>query len=388
MPKITIARFIFFYLFFYFIVINLIVINRFWQFENFYFDHGIYDGSLWKVSRLRLPFFDHIDNPRLLQLADHFSPSFYLLSLVYFFTSAYEPILVLQNLLFVSSAYILFLTCKKRLKNPLMLFALIFSYTLFIGIQNALISGLHPEFPAIFFLSLVFYFMDRKKWNLYWLSLIITLGFKETLTSVGLTLGIYLILKKELKQGIASFLFSLAYGIAVVKIIIPLISYGGFIYGFNVTNFPEMAAQLFYPWIKLKTILISFLSYGCLPVFGVSFLPVIFQDYFGRFVLNSGHLRWDLGMHYNAILNPLLFYGSLVGLEFLQKKIFYKKIVNLHAGAIIIIILYIHLFWLHGPMQMVFNFDFYKNTQKSNFLRNLLANVPEGKTVMTISLPN
>lgn len=377
--------FIIFYLIIYFFIINLVSLNRFWQFENFYFDHGIYDGSVWQAANFKIPFFDHIDNSRLMQLGDHFSPFMYIFSIIYFFTSAYEPILVIQNLLFVLSAYILFITAKRHTGNKLMLFALILSYTLFIGAQNALITGFRPEFAGIFFLSLALYFLDRKKWIFYWICLIITLGFKETFVGIGLGLGLYLVLIKEFKQGFFTIAYSFFYYFLTIKFFIPLVSGGSFLYSFTSYSLPKMIEQFFYPFIKLETISISFLTYGTLPLFGLNFLPAILQDFFGRFVLNAGHARWDLGMHYNAMLNPLLFYGSLIGLDFLQKRGWYKKVISWHAIALIIIVLFFHRFAYHGPLGLVSNFDFYKNTKNSDFLREFISKIPDGKKLMTMN---
>lgn len=34
-------------------------VNRFWQYQNFYFDFGIFDSAIWKAAKFQLPKVDH-----------------------------------------------------------------------------------------------------------------------------------------------------------------------------------------------------------------------------------------------------------------------------------------------------------------------------------------
>lgn len=338
------------------------VLNRFWQFEAFYFDHGIYDSALWNVAHFQIPIIDHLENGFISQFTDHFTPTMYLLTPLYWLTSAYEPLLILENFLVVSSAFVLFLIAKNRISNKLMVFVLILAYTLFIGLQNTIIANFHTELITVLTLSFTLLAIEKKKWFWYWVFLILTLGTKQNFAAIGTGLGIYVFFINK-KIGLLSIIFSLSYYFVATKLVIPNYLYNP---SFN------------FSWnsMKTETIFTSLATFGFLPLGAITFLPAIFQDYITRFFFTSA-ARWDLGLHYNATLSVLLAYGAIIT----SSKIKHQTFV---AILIIILALGFHHKY-HGPLGLAFNGDFYKHTSEMNFLRNLLAQVPENKTVMTLN---
>ncbi len=370
------------YLAIYFLAINLVTIIRFYQFETFYFDHSIFDRALWLVAHFQPPLIDHYGSTLLNQLGDHFAPVMYLIAPLYWFTSSYTAILIVENLCVVLSALILIIIAKRYIKSHLLLFALCLSYTLFIGLQNAVIANFHTELPALLTLSLTLWALDRKKWDYFWLFLLLTLGLKETFVHIGMGLGFYLVLKKEYKVGLLSILISFGYYWLVTRIVIPYVSGG--VYGYE-THLPGLGAfifRFFYPFIKTETLIVSFLTFGLLPLFNYTFLPVIVADYVMRFVISDSPARSDLGLHYNAIVSVLLVYASIVALRHLLKTTWYKKLYKLHAILIILTVLYFH-YQYHGPLGLFYNSTFYTQTKNLDFLKNFLSLVPPGGRVMT-----
>ncbi|MCL5798329.1 MAG: DUF2079 domain-containing protein [Patescibacteria group bacterium] len=375
--------FIIIYLTVYFIVLNLVVLNRFWQFEAYYFDHGIYDQALWNLAHFRAPLIDHVENHLLNQFGDHFDPTILLLIPLYWLTSSYTAILVVQNAIITASAGML-IFLGREIKNKLLLFSTIIAYTLFVGLQNAVISNFHSEFIALLTLGLTFLALERKKWHWYWLFFILTLGTKETFVIFGTVLGIYLILRKNYKQGILTFTYSLAYYFISVKIIMPYLASRPFAYIPNQYSISTMVTQFFYPLVKTDTLALSFLSFSFLPLFSPLFLPVILQDYFIRFVISGTSARLDLGLHYNAIAAFLLVYGSILGIKKLMEMKVYRKIATFHAIGIIFLAIFLHL-KLHGPLGLAYNPAFYAHTKDLNFLRTFLTKIPDKGLVMTLN---
>ena len=266
-----------------------------------------------------------------------------------------------------------------------MVFALILSYTLFIGIQNAIISGLHPEFVALATLSFCFYFLEKRQWRWYWLFLLLTIGCKEDMVALTFALGIYLFLINFKKQAIATILLSLSYYLLTTKLLMPWLAHRPYGYEAAWPDLNYLLTGLFYPWKKAETLVISFITFGLLPFINIAFLPVIFQNYFIRFILNRGDLRWDLGMHYNAVVSVVLAYAAYLGVVYMQKKSWYKRFLNLHAGLIIFLVLYLHEVTYDGALGLFYNQAFYPHSQNFQFLENLLKKVPEGGLVMTLN---
>lgn len=370
------------YLALYFIAINLVVLNRFWQFEAFYFDHGIYDSSLWQVAHGTWPIIDHIEDGFIRQFGDHFTPTMYLLTPLYLLTQKYEPLLILENIFVTSSAFILFLIAARKVKNCLMVFALTVAYTLFIGLQNAIIANFHTELITVLTLALALWAMDLKKWKLFWLFLLLTLGTKQNFAAIGVGLGIFLLFSSERKQGIWVIFASLAYYLFATKLAIPVLGLRSYGYGTHLYSLREMVSALFLPPIKLQTVATTFVTFGFLPLFNLGFSPAIFQDFGTRFVFSTP-ARWDLGLHYNATLAVLVSYGSILGVVFLAKFKSYRRLIWVHAIIIIVIVLCLHRFIYHGPLGLAYNPDFYRHTSDMKFLKNFVAKVPPEKMVMT-----
>lgn len=362
--------FVLFYLLLFTIAINLVVLNRFWQYEAFYFDHGIFDSSLWQVAHFQTPIIDHLEGGFISQFGDHFTPTLYLLAPIYWLTSAYEPILVAGNLMVAASAFVIFLIAKAKISSRLLVLAIVVAYTLYIGLQNTVIANLHSELPAMLTLALTLLFLDKKKWIYYWIFLILTLGSKQNFASISVGLGVYLFFRKEKLIGIATIIFSFAYYLFATKFAIPF--WGQQQYAYN----PDF--HLDWSAVKTETLLTSLATFGFLPLLTPAFLPAILQDFVTRFFFASP-ARWGLGLHYSATVSVLLAYGAILT----AAKI--KKYAVPIAIAIILLTLFFHRFKFHGALGLAYNPDFYRHTKDLKFLDNFLAQIPPGKSVMTLN---
>lgn len=372
------------YFLLYFLAINILVLNRFWQFETYYYDHGIYDSALWQVAHFQIPLIDHLETNYIRQWGDHFTPTLYLLVPIYWFTNAYEPILIIQNAVVTFSSLVLFLIAKKRINSKLMVFAIVFAFTFFIGLQNLLISNLHADSLAILTLALLFWSIENKKWRLFWVFFGLTLGTKQNFVAIGAGLGIYLFFAGYRLKGVLATIISIIYYSAAVNFLIPILGQRSYWYPVYHPSSPTDYITLFFqPAIKTKTALLSLLTFGGLPLFNFAYIPVIVQDFFTRFVLNSGSARWDLGMHYNATLSIILAYGAVLGVNKLSQNKLYQKLVSFHALLIILTVFFFHRFYLHGPIGLVFNRAFYEQTDKTVFLKEFIDQIPKNKKVMT-----
>lgn len=374
------------YLIFYFIVINFVVLNRFWQFEAYYFDHGIYDQSIWKVAHGKIPTISHhFTKGLLVQLGDHFTPAIYLLSPIYWFTDNYETILITHNLLLTVAMTVLYFIGKKLIKNQFIVIAIIFAFSWFIGLQNAVIANFHTEIPSLLPISLMFFYLLNKKWKRFYLFLFLTLLFKESLSALTFAIGVYLFFQKEKRKGMFIMFFSIFYYFFITSFVMKAISGYTYFYQSSISDFNPIMLfnSFFYPKIKLFTLLISFANFSFLPLLNPAFLPVILQDYFVRFVIDGSPSRIDLGLHYNAIPAFLLAISSILTIKILEKYKIYKRVETVHAIFIILTVVFFH-FKLHGALGLFFNPVFYKHTKNLDFLRNFIREIPNNKgLVMT-----
>ena len=337
-------------------------LNRFWQFDAFWYDLGLYDGAIWKVANFQLPVVEQFGPPDKLIFADHFNPSLFLLSPIYWFTDRTEALLVLQAALVGGGAWFAYLIARKNLASRLATVALLFAYLGFVGLQNALYTDFHDTTVATFFVMFLFWTIFNRRWCLFWLSFIIVLGFKESMAGLGVGIGLYLVLtrEREIKRGLFAIALSVLWYLAATRIIIPSFSGASFAYE---PIWPISAKQAILAFfepasLKVRTLFFSFLTFGFAPLFSLATMPVVLEHYLERFVLSPSATRWDLGLHYNALISPLFFVASLPFCRLLLTR--GKVLINVWSLALIVVVIFLHRFLLHGPLLLATDPIFYR----------------------------
>ena len=372
---------------------TLVSLHRFWQYEVFYDSYGIFDSVIWQVSRFQMPMIDHIALGRLPIFADHFYPTMFILSPLYWFTNRSELLGIVQALTVTGSGWVLYIIAKQVLKQPWLSFGITVSYLLFVGLQNAIITDFHDVTIATLPLMLIFWAIvtDRKK--LFFVFLVLTLGCKESMSITGICIGIFLLSIPSWRTvGIETILISSLWGITIIKCVIPYFSNGVYIYTPQMPySLTEYVMRFFDTPDKRRTLWYSFQSFLFLPIFAPTTWPLLLQDFFIRFVPLKTNMRWTLGMHYNAQTAVFLAIGSLYGLKnilkpaltagrFFPASSFLYLFISL---SLVLNALYLHQRVLHGPLGLSYNKAFYTHTKDFAFLDRLIVQVPKNVSVMT-----
>lgn len=364
----------------------LVSVHRFRQYEIFYYDFGIFDQAIWRVSRFQLPVIDHLVVGGKLIFADHFSPGIFLLAPLYWFSHSQEVILGAQAVVVGLSGYVLYRIALKRTRSFLLSFSVTVMYYLFVGLQNAVITDFHEMTVMTLPLMLTFWALFAKRIRLYFLFLLLTLTFKEStfLLGAGIAAMVFFVRPKWKKAMVATIILSAAWGYLAIKVIIPHFS-GGFYQYYPVMqptvlkNISAFADQL----VKRRTLFFSGASFSFLPLLSPATWPLIGQDLLIRFVPERTNTRWDLGLHYSAQLAVILGISSVLAIEFLQKNKRLKKALPLLGLVFIANAVFLHQFVLRGPLGLAYNGAFYRHSGDFAFLDDMVRMVPEGKTVMT-----
>lgn len=356
-------------------------LNRFWQYEMFYYDFGIFDRAIWLVSQFKQPVIDHLVVGGKLIFADHFNPSIFIFSPLFWLTDKPETLLIAQSSIVGLSGFFIYGIGKTVTKNSFFSLSILVSYYLFVGLQNAVAFDFHEITAATLFAVLSFYFFLKNKKMLTFLFFLITLGFKESnfLFGAGLSTAFFFINKEWRKFSIFLFIFSIIWGVIAIKLIIPYFSGG--IYGYEVglsLDKINLIDDLLGNSAKRHTVFYSFLSFGFLPVLSPAFWFIIVQDLLARFLSN----RVGLGLHYSALLSVILAISSFYSFSFLQKIRIAQKHINIVSLLIIFNAIFLYRFVLRGPLALSYNPDFYAHTKDFQFLDNLVSQVPSNATVM------
>lgn len=360
----------------------LVSLNRFWQYEMFYYDLGIFDRAIWLVSRFKTPIIDHLVVGEKVIFADHFNPSIFLFSPIFWFINKTEILLVIQAFAVGISGLIICKIGKIVTKNHLFSLAILISYYLFVGLQNAIISDFHEVTVATPFVAACIYFFLRNKKILAFVFFIVTLGFKESnfLLGAGLAIAFFFINKSWRKFSIFLFIFSIIWGVIAIKLIIPYFSGGiyGYEIGFSLDKINLIDSLLGSP-AKRHTVFYSLLSFGFLPILSPAFWPLIVQDFLARFL--SG--RVSLGLHYSALLSVILAISSFYSFSALNKVKFIRKHIAIFSLLIILNSLFLYRFVLRGPLALSYNPAFYSHTKDFKFLDDLVSQIPVNASVAT-----
>ena len=358
---------------------TIVSLVRFWQYEIFYYDFGIFDRAIWLVSRFKSPIIDHLVIGGKWIFADHFSPSIFLFSPLFWIIQKSEVLLVAQAVVVGISGLVLYRIGKQVIKDDFLSFSVLISYYLFIGLQNAVISDFHETTVATLFFLLTFYFFLKNKVFYYWLFFIITLGFKESnfVLCAAFSVATYLLDKSWRKTAIFSLVISLIWGYLTIHAIIPYFSGG--IYQYSVllsAKDVNIISVLFDNPMKQNVVFFSLASFSFLPLLSPVFLPLILQDFLVRFLSN----RFSLGLHYSALLATILGLSSIYGFYNLRR---FTKIARIIAVFSIINTLFLYRMVLHGPLALTYNPAFYKHTKDFRFLNELISKIPNNVSVMT-----
>lgn len=360
----------------------LVSLHRFFQYEVFYYDFGIFDAAIWNVAHFRSPVIDHFVIPGNVIFADHFSPSMFLLAPIYWITSHPEALLIAQSLAVGLSALVLYFLGKRLLINDPAALSVTIAYLLFAGTQNALIADIHEVTFMMLPLMLIFYAIATDRKTFFWISFFITVGFKESSSLLGMGLAVYIYLynRKWAKTALIVACISALWGYITTQLIIPYFSGEKYFYTPAFDANPLLVLRsLFDDPVKQKTFLVSLVSFGFLPVLYPPAWPLILQDIAARFMQKEFALRWGLGLHYSAQLAVIMAFSSIMTL---QK---YKKYMTVASIVLIFLSFYLHQFKLHGPLGLAYNPAFYAHTKNFKFLDNLISRIPKGTTVMTMN---
>lgn len=362
---------------------SLITVNRFWQYDLGYYDFGIFDVALWKVAHFQKPVIDHFVVAGSINLADHFTPTLYLLAPLFWLFPHSEVLLVAQSVIVSVSAMVLFYLARSYVKlNGLAAVTLVVMYLGFTGLQNALYTDFHELTVMTLPLMLAYaaILKNKKSWFVFWF--LLALGCKESIFLVGVGLAgfIYWYQPKWKKFAFGVGLFSLLYGLVVIKGVIPYLSGGIYGYAPNLPTSPlVLLSQLVWPPLKIKTVFEVFLSFGFLPLVSPPVVGIVLLNLATRF-LSAGAIRWDLGMHYNAEIAPTLAIGAMLGLK--QLSHWRPKCMIPVCVALMVLTLILYRLVFHGPLSLAYHPAFYETTKAMRFLDPLLAVVPPGAKVL------
>ncbi len=363
---------------------TMVSLHRFWQYEVFYYNFGIFDQAIWHVSRFRPPIIEHLLVGGKPLFADHFDVSILLLAPLFWITDRSEILLVAQAVFTGLAGLIIYAIGVHALRDKLMALAILICYFFFVGIQSAVITDFHDLTVMTLPLALTFWAIVKGHLKTFWLFFLITIGFKEVTVLLGISIALFLIMYRPSWKihGVIAIVFSLTWGALTFKVLIPYFSGGIYLHQpvFPETIGGKISALWDHP-LKRTTVWYSLLQFGFLPIFFPAMWFAIVQDYVVRFLPKFVETRWSLGLQYNAPVSVLLGVASVFGYALIQKLVrsFRYLIALFLVGNAFVLFRFVH----HGPFLLAVNPAFYEHTNNFHFLDEAIAVIPKDASIMT-----
>lgn len=375
------------------------------QFLTTGWDLSVFDQPIFLASRGITPF-SSLHNTHT--LGDHFHPLLLVIGpLLYKFWPDPRMLLWLEVGVAVSSAAVIYVLSKsvlkeiKRLspiKRLLISGALTAMYLFSVGFQAMVLDDFHDDVMVTLPLTLAFWFIHKKNWLGYWLTVAWVLVTKEEFGLLVAAIGLFVIVnQKAVRIGLATILIGFVSFFILIELVMPHFNVGSFYPSgylhYSDTNRPSLVLNRFirHPTTivssfidhpqKRYTLFTSLVSFASLPLLSPWYLIPVSQTLLIRFIDNTAPLRFAFNNHYNGPLIPLLAIASVSGATKIIKR-WPKIAVPLLVWIVTMTIAQNILF--HGPINSLLKPTFYEELQTwQKDAHELIAQVPKTGSLAT-----
>lgn len=378
-------------------------IQKHYHFQTFGWDTAVFDQQLYLLTQGEAPYSSLLN---MHGLGDHFQILTYILGfLVYLIWNNTNTLFILQSVLGCMSAVPLYLLGKtlfiKHVSDfQTKMFSAIIAgmYVLSVPFQALITDEFHNEPLVLVPLIFLFYFIEKRNWRGYWISLVIFLLNKEVFGLFSIPISLYLYLKtKSLKHAFATLVVGLGFSIFLITTLMPRLAGSSGYLHFKSGNTPSelidsylakpslFITSLFDSPAKQLTIASSLVVFGFLPIFApLQLIAPVFSIAL-RFYDSSVPRLHEFNNHFAAPLIPLMAVAAVYGLV---KVLSYTKIagklryISILAALLLFTILY-QDYHYYGPLNSLAKPSFYHISAWELDAHELIKQVPPGVVIAT-----
>lgn len=347
---------------------------------------------VWHLSRFELPMSSVLGG---ISFNDHFDPILIFFAPFYRLWPDARVLVIWQQIIVVLGAIPVYLYARRKIKDKLIPWWLTFLYLYFIGFQSAISSDYHSATISAAFIGLAIYLMEIKNWRWYWPVFTLALLVREDVAIYLFALGVYgFLVKKAKKIGLITAIISLTYYYLIFNFFLPLFNgqppFNHLAFGTKstatsiVTTFftspKEFVINFFYPWVKLRNIILTAFSFGFLPWGSALYWLMAPVNFLRHFAVDE--VRYSLQRHYAAPLAPILVFSAINSLSKIKSKhiaylmilaavtgTFYTNRPNLDPG------------YPAPPIALIFKRSFYVMPPKNADYYRMMALIPQDASV-------
>ena len=194
-------RWIIFIFFLHVVLFLVITILKYYSFRWNVWDVGNYSNKLYNISQGRF-YSSYLGSHNW---ADHFTPSMSPLAILYLWIPSTHWVTLAKTIAFLSVPPLIFQICRESFQEKeqawIVTFILGAAWMLFYApALNSYYYEFQPSALAPPFILYAFLCFQRKQWFVFWIVMIVLLGFKEHLGAVWIGFGCYMVLTTPFKK--------------------------------------------------------------------------------------------------------------------------------------------------------------------------------------------
>ncbi len=322
------------------------------------YDFSIHDQGVWLLSRLHSPFLTVAGTQ---YFGDHLSFIMLLVVPLYWVFSTGKVLLVLQTMALGLAALPAFLVARDRLRSEWLAAGIAVGYLLnsYIGYTN--LEAFHPDVFAVPLVFLAFWFVLRRRWVAFFVSIILLLLVKEDVPLLVIGLGVWVALRYQRRLGLLTSALAALWLFASFRFLLPVLSGTGSLAAY-VAHHTEripfgglggfLKTLFLRPWKVVKQAFGPHRPWYYLQVFGpMAFLPVLSPS---TLVLLSAPLlvnglstffyQYHIEYHYGTLVVPSLLVAAVFGIAHANKPWLRRTFVGLLVASALLCA------WLWGPL--------------------------------------
>lgn len=376
--KNSIAFFICFLFFCLYTILGIIRHNHFLS----GYDLAVIDQAIWKYSIFTAPISTNHAYAFTSILTDHVELIFLLLAPFYWIINDVRMLIVLQALVISFSGLAVFLFSREKKLKKIISYALLVSYLMFYGVQNAVWSDVHSLVFGVSFLAWFWYFLEVKRYRYAWIFFFLAIFSKEDIALLTLLMsGVYFI-KDRNKHILGFLLVSIVYLISIFFIYFPFFVPGGYRFQSRNGLLSHLDVQNFYNTDSRRNVLLySSLWYGLLPFLSPLFLLPAVGDLAHYFVLGNAVVTsaQSIFMHYRVSLALLLVWPTIMTITKFKKG----KLNNKYMALYLLLWAFILQYHLHLPLSYFTKTWFLTRPNSVLSIEEGLASIPPDASIVT-----
>ncbi|MCR4407342.1 MAG: DUF2079 domain-containing protein [Anaerolineae bacterium] len=391
----------------YFLTFTTLACARHANFRTHALDTGTMDQAAWNTIHGRILERTPLEqDPQAILYRDNrlvdgkLEVLFIAISALYWLWADPRLLFIVQTAFLAAGAMPLYILARDKTNSPLSAVALTAAYLVYLPLHYITMFEFHPSVLMVPFLFLALLGMERRSWPMYWLGLALALTCRVDAALAGLTLGVYLILARQRRQGLLTLAVCLAWLVLDFNVITPWVKQ---LYSFRgqdllARRFGETSGG---PWglivhflthptqfitslldrEKLQTVFDLFMPLGFLPLLSPGLIlpaiPILIIN-----LLAESEWQSTIHAHYMAPVLPFLFAATASTIGQLGRRWKRQPITRFLASFVFINTLLVTIFFSPYPPGKLFHWEnYYQPSSYEENLQRIIALVPSEATV-------